>query len=354
MPAPHPAVYAVTEKGARLGRRLAARLGADLFVPERLAGLTTRAGTAGLGPVTAFASLGGLVAETFAARPAHVFVCACGIAVRAIAPHIRDKASDPAVVCVDDAGRFAVSLLAGHLGGANALAREVAAVIGAVPVVTTATDAAGAPAIELLARDLRLPMDNPVAARRVNGALAANEPVAVFDPLGVFTPADPDATRFFEWVASPAPARPGQPLVVVDWRLGPLAPDRLYLRPRVLVAGVGCRRGTPAEDILSLLAHVCREKGLAVASVGLVASIEAKRDEPGIREAAASLGAELRFFTAGELAGVTAPNPSERVAKHMGVGSVCEAAAMLASGSGKLLIQKARTGFSTVAVALAG
>lgn len=348
MSAPNPAVYAVTEKGARLGRRLAVRLGADLFVPERLAG------RADLGPVTAYASLAGLVADTFAVRPAHLFVCACGIAVRAIAPHVRDKATDPAVVCMDDAGRFAVSLLSGHLGGANALAREAAAAVGAVPVVTTATDAAGAPAIELLARDLGLPMDNPAAARRVNGALAANEPVAVFDPLGVFTPADPDAARFFEWVAAPAPSRPGQPLVVVDWRLGKLAPDRLYLRPRVLVAGVGCRRGTPAEDLLSLLGHVCREKGLAVASVGLVASIEAKRDEPGIREAAAALGADIRFFTAEELSGVAAPNPSARVAKHMGVGSVCEAAAILASGQGKLLIQKARTGFSTVAVALAG
>ncbi len=348
MPAPRPAVYAVTAKGAHLGRRLAKLLDGDLFLPERLAGQP------GLGPATAYASLPALVAATFAARPAHLFVCACGIAVRAIAPHLRDKATDPAVVCLDDAGRFAVSLLSGHLGGANALAREAAAAVGAVPVVTTATDAAGAPAIEMLARDLALSMDNAVAARRVNAALAANEPVAVFDPLGVFSPADPDAAQFFEWVAAPAPARPGQPLVVVDWRLGPTPPDRLYLRPRVLAAGVGCRRGTPATDILSLLAHACRERGLAVASVGCLASIEAKRDEPGLLEAAATLGADLRFYAAGELAGVTVPNPSALVARHMGVGSVCEAAAMLASGNGKLLVPKARTGFSTVAVALAG
>jgi cobalt-precorrin 5A hydrolase len=345
MPAPSLAVYAVTEKGLRLGRCLAARCGADLFAPNRLAEAAD---------VTGYASLADLTAETFGRYPAHVFVCACGIAVRAIAPHVRDKRLDPAVVCVDDAGRFAISLLSGHLGGANALARNVAAAIGAVPVVTTATDAVGAPAIEMLARDLSLPLENAVATRRVNAALAAGDPVAVFDPLGVFTVADPAAARCFEWVAEPGPTGPDRPVVVVDWRLGPETPDRLYLRPRVLIAGVGCRRGTPAADILDLLEQICRDRGVAVKSVGLLASIEAKRDEPGLLEAAATLDADLRFYSAGELAGVSAPNPSATVAKHMGVGSVCEAAAILASGGGKLLVPKTRTAFSTVALALGG
>ncbi|WP_428562865.1 MAG: cobalt-precorrin 5A hydrolase [Solidesulfovibrio sp. DCME] len=344
MPQPKPAVYAVTEKGLALGRRLADHLGADLFAPARLAAC---------GAAVPFDGLSALVAETFADRPAHVFVCACGIAVRAIAPHLRDKTRDPAVVCLDDTGRFAVSLLSGHLGGANDLARELAAVIGAVPVVTTATDAAGAPAIELLARDLGLAVDDFAATRRVNAALAGGGPVAVFDPLGQFCPADPEAARFFQWVAAPRPPEPDMPLVVVDWRLGPAAPDRLYLRPRVLVAGIGCRRGAPAADILGLVGHACREHGLARASIGLVASIEAKRHEPGLIEAAQALGAQLRFFTAEALATVAAPHPSATVEKHMGVGSVCEAAAILASAGGKLLVAKTRTGFSTVALCLA-
>lgn len=344
MSQPKPAVYAVTEKGLRLGRRLAEGLGADLYAPARLAE-DARA--------LPFDSLGALMAATFAARPAHVFVCACGIAVRAIAPHVRDKTCDPAVVCCDDAGRFAISLLSGHLGGANDLAREAAALIGATAVVTTATDAAGAPAIELLARELGLAVANPAATRRVNAALAAGGPVAVFDPLGRFAPADPAATPFFEWVAEPRAPAPDTPLVVVDWRLGPDAPDRLFLRPKVLVAGIGCRRDAPAADILELVAHVCRQRGLAVESIGLVASIEAKRHEPGLLEAAASLGAALRFFSSEELAGVAAPHPSETVKRHMGVGSVCEAAAILASGGGKLLAAKTRTGFSTVALCLA-
>ena len=343
MPSPRPAVYAVTAKGAALGRRLAAALDADLYAPTRLA---AEAGALG------YASLGELVAATFHERPAHVFVCACGIAVRAIAPHLGDKYSDPAVICLDDAGCFAISLLSGHLGGANALARQAAALVGAVPVVTTATDAAGAPAVEMLARDAGLVLENPEATRRINAALAAGEPVAVFDPLGLFPVRDAQAARFFVWTAAPQPPEPGMPLVVVDWRQGAPAPDRLYLRPRVLAVGVGCRRGTPAEEILALIARLCRERGLAPASIARLASIEAKRDEPGLITAATALGADLAFFSAQQLAAVPVPHPSATVAKHMETGSVCEAAAILAATGGRLIAPKTATKRATAAAAI--
>jgi cobalt-precorrin 5A hydrolase len=333
MPIPDTAIYAVTEKGVRLGRVLAAALPGQLYALARL----------NVPDAVPFASLARLVADTFAAHRAHIFICACGIAVRAIAAHLRDKAADPAVVCLDDAGRFAISLLSGHLGGANELARRVAGLTRAVPVVTTATDAAGAPAIELLARDLGLPLDNPVATRRINAALAAGDPVAVFDPLGLFSP--PEET--------PEQVAPDAPLVLVDWRTGPQTPTRLFLRPRVLTAGVGCRRGTPAADILALLDQVCRERRLARGSLAALASIEAKRDEAGLLEAARILGLDIIFFTAGQLADISVPHPSKMVAKHMGVDSVCEAAAILATGGGRLLAPKTRTGSSTVAIALA-
>ncbi|EFL50366.1 cobalamin (vitamin B12) biosynthesis CbiG protein [Solidesulfovibrio fructosivorans JJ]] len=343
MPQSRPAVYAVTRKGADLGRRLAETLEADLFVPDRLA---TETGARG------YAALGELVAATFQARPAHVFVCACGIAVRAIAPHLQDKYSDPAVICLDDAGTFAISLLSGHCGGANALAREAAACVGAVPVVTTATDAAGAPAVELLARERGLALDNPQATRRINAVLAAGGPVAVFDPLGLFPVDDPAKARFFVWVAAPEPPEPDMPLVVVDWRQGRPAPDRLYLRPKALAVGVGCRRGAPAAEILGLIERVCRERGISPASIGAIASIAAKRDEAGILQAAARLGARTIFYEADELAAVAVPHPSATVQQHMGTGSVCEAAAILASSGGRLLVPKTATKRATAAVAV--
>lgn len=337
------AVYAVTERGARLGARIAASLEATLYIPERLA--------AGL-PGTRYTALGPLVADTFGRFRAHVFLAACGIAVRVIAPHLGDKTVDPAVVAMDDTGRFAVSLLSGHLGGANDLARTVAGLIGATPVVTTATDAAGAPAVELLARDLGLAVDNAPATRRVNAALAAGEPVAVFDPLGFFTLTDAKQAVHFEWLAAPIPTGPDRPLVVVDWRLGPEPPDRLYLRPPILAAGVGCRRGAPAGAILELVHQVCRLAKASPKSLGLLASIEAKRDEPGLLEAAATLGVATRFFTAGELAAVPVPHPSAVVGKHMGVESVCEAAAIRASSGGRLLVPKTKSSLATAALAV--
>jgi cobalt-precorrin 5A hydrolase len=343
MSQPTTAVYAVTDRGARLGTRIAACLGAALYIPERL--------DAGL-PGTRYTALGPLLTETFGRFRAHIFLAACGIAVRVIAPHLRGKTVDPAVVVVDDTGRFAVSLLSGHLGGANDLARIVAGLIGATPVVTTATDAADAPAVELLARDLGLAVDNAVATRRVNAALAAGEPVAVFDPLGFFTLAAPKQAEHFEWLAAPVPSAPDRPLVVVDWRLGPETPARLYLRPPVLVAGVGCRRGTPAAALLELVDRVCRQAKASPQSLGLLASIEAKNDEPGLLEAAATLGVATRFFTAGELAAVPVPHPSAVVGKHMGVESVCEAAAILASSGGRLLVPKTKSALATAALAV--
>ena len=338
------AVYAVTAKGAHLGRRLAESLDAVLFVPERLAGAFPAA--------EPYAALGELVADTFGRFRAHVFVAACGIAVRVIAPHLRDKAVDPAVLTVDDAGRFVVSLLSGHLGGANTLARTVAESIGATPVVTTATDAAGAPAVEVLARELGLAVENRDATKRINAVLAGGGPVAVFDPLGLFPITDPAKARFFEWLAAPEPTTAGTPLVVVDWRLGPASPDRLYLRPPVLAVGVGCRRGAPAEAILALVTRICREHGASLKSLGRLASIEAKRDEPGLLEAGERLGVPVRFFSAGELSAVSVPHPSDVVAKHMGVGSVCEAAAILASAGGRLVAPKTRTSLVTAALAV--
>ncbi len=336
------AVYAVTAKGLSLGRTLARELPGTLYAPARLAG----------DGAVPFDSLSALVAETFQQRRAHIFLCACGIAVRAVAPHLRGKAVDPAVVCLDDAATFAVSLLSGHLGGANDLARRLAGLTGAVPVVTTATDAAGAPAIELLARDAGLFLDNPVATRRVNAALAAGEPVAVFDPLGLFAPPEA-AARHFVWLADPAGVGPDEPLVVVDWRAGPATPTRLYLRPRVLAAGIGCRKGASAEAILELVDAACRQYRLAPAAIGQVASIEAKRHEPGLLEAARRLGAGTVFFSADELSGISVPHPSAMAAKHMGVESVCEAAAILAANRGRLVAPKTKNAVATLALALA-
>ncbi len=325
--------------------RVARELGGAFFAPQRFA--------AGVG-AEGFGSFAGHVARAWGAYRGHVFFAACGAVVRAIAPLVRDKAVDPAVVVADPAGRFVVSVLSGHLGGANDLARAVAAVTGGQAVITTATDAAGAPAAEVVAARCGLGLENRAALARVNAVLAEGGRVAVFDPGGWFEVGEPELARFFEWVADPGAIEPGRPHVWVDVREAGDVAGRLVLRPRVLAVGVGCRRGASGEAIAAAIRGVLAEKRLSAACVGIVASAEIKGDEPGIAWAARELGAGTRFFSARELDAVDVPSPSGTVKERVGTKSVCEAAAMLAAGTNRLAVKKRVVGPVTVAVAMAG
>ncbi|MDQ7832724.1 MAG: cobalamin biosynthesis protein [Desulfovibrionaceae bacterium] len=320
----------------------ARRLGADYFAPGRFA---AEVGAQG------FSGFADHVARVWGRYRGHVFFAACGAVVRVIAPLVRDKATDPAVVAADPAGRFVVSLLSGHLGGANDLARLTASVTGGQAVVTTATDVVGAPAAEVLAAGLGLVLENRAALVAVNAVLAAGGTVAVFDPGCRFEVADPGQARFFEWVSDPSMLDPARPHIVVDVRVTAPLPTRLTLRPRVLAVGLGCRRGTSGEVILAALGRVLEARGLAASCVGIVATAGIKRDEAGIAQAAKALGAETAFYPEGALDAVAVPTPSQTVKRRVGTKSVCEAAAMLAAGTDRLLVKKTVIGPVTVAVA---
>ncbi|NDY56615.1 cobalamin biosynthesis protein CbiG [Desulfovibrio sulfodismutans] len=322
----------------------ARRLGADFFAPERFA---AEVGAKGF---TGFADH---VARVWGCYRGHVFFAACGAVVRAMAPLLRDKAVDPAVVAADPAGRFVVSLLSGHLGGANDLARLAASLTGGQAVVTTATDAMGAPAAEVLAARLGLGLENRAALVAVNAVLAAGGTVAVFDPWRRFEVADPGQARFFEWVSDPSMLDPARPHIVVDVREAAPLPARLALRPRVLAVGLGCRRGTSGEVIVAAVRRVLEARGLSASCVGIVATAGIKRDEPGLLRAAQEFSAETMFYPEGELDAVAVPTPSQTVKRRVGTKSVCEAAAMLAAGTDRLVVKKTVIGPVTVAVAMA-
>jgi len=334
------AVHALTPQGARLARALAREFDADVFLPARLA----------LEGEHPFESLPALVAQAFHRYEGHLFVTACGIAVRAVAPHLRGKRKDPAVVVLDQAGRYAVSLLSGHLGGANDLAGRAAAFTGGTAVVTTATDTEGLPSLDLLARDSGLAIENIEAVKRVNGGLLSGSVVQIFDPRNRLMIPATHCGRF-EWVGAPHLLEPGRPSVAVDWRKIPLPEGCLTLRPAVVAAGVGCRKGATAEAIIAAVRDALAAKQVAIASLAALATIEAKRSEPGLAQAAQELGVDLLFFSPEKLGTVCAPTSSAMALKHMGVESVCEAAAMLATGASHPLLTKMKT--STVTVALA-
>jgi len=340
--APSTAVYAFSSQGLALARHLAASLDAAVYAPERLA--------AGEPGVIAFASLGPLVAQTFARYPRHVFVGAVGIAVRAIAPHLAHKTTDPAVAVLDLAARFAVSLVAGHAGGANELARELARLTGATPVITTGTDVSGLPGVDELAAARGMAVANARAVKAVSAALLEGRAVQLYDPEARLL--DPDAADGLLVPTAPEAWDPDAPGVWCHWRQGGEHAQTFRAYPRCLCLGLGCRKGVEEEEILAHVERVFAQHGLARQSIAAVGTAGIKRDDPGLCAAAAALGPEVVFFDAEALARVEAAGQSETVKRRTGTGSVCEAAALLLSGAAGLLVPKVKSASVTCAVAL--
>ncbi len=349
------ALVAISRHGSRLARRLQQGLpGAELFLPGQSEsgvepGVQRRQGRAGE-----------LMAQLFARYRELVIFGSVGMAVRLVAPLASDKHTDPAVVVVDDAGRFAVSLLSGHLGGANALAARVAEILGAQPVITTASDVLGTPAVDLLGREFGWRLEGHEQVTRVSAAVVNGETVGLVQETGER-----------EWWPREKPLPPGllrlgsleelahadcQAAIIISDRLLPvqaklLAPH-VVLRPRSLVAGIGCNRGTTREEIEEAIEAALVGHGLSTASLARIGTVDLKSDEPGLRQVTEGLGIELMLFSPRELDGVDGlPNPSTVVQGWIGSRGVCEPAALLASAGGELLVPKQKTKNVTVAVA---
>ena len=269
-----------------------------------------------------------------------VLFLATGAAVRLVAPLLSGKHADPGIVTVDDAARFAVALCGGHGGGANALAGRVAEALGATPVVTTASDALDVPALDTLGERLGFRLEGGADLAAVGAALVSGERVnLVADRRWPLGPLPENVVRSDE---------PEAPLILISDRISETPRPAVVYRPPSLVVGVGCSRGTGADEILSLLDSSLEEAALSKESVAALASIDVKGDEPGLLEAAERLGVPVRFHTAEMLSAMEPPNPSEVVRGAVGTPSVAEAA-VLVSGA-ELVVEKRKSEMATVAV----
>jgi cobalt-precorrin 5A hydrolase / cobalt-factor III methyltransferase / precorrin-3B C17-methyltransferase len=269
-----------------------------------------------------------------------VMFLAVGATVRLVAPLLEDKRCDPGVVCVDDAGRFAVALVGGHGGGANALAERVADTLGATPVVTTASDVASVPALDSIGLGLGFKIEDDSGLASVGAALVSGERVNLVSdarwPLG---PLPENMVRAQQ-------AEP--PLILISDRVVDAPCPAVVYRPPSLVVGVGGSRGVRVKEVLNLIRSSLAGAGLSEKSLASLASVEAKSDEAGLLEAAEQLSVPLRFYAAEELSAVEAPNPSTVVARAVGTPSVAEAS-VLASGA-ELVVEKRKSENATVAV----
>ena len=326
-------IIAFTKAGCALAKKLAEGLGlgsGSVCGPARFADE--------LG-IDAYGSLDAWTQAHFATDDALIFVGASGIAVRAIAPHVRDKFSDPAVVSVDEAGRFVVPLLSGHVGGANELAREVAAITGGQAAVSTATDVNGLFAVDEWAARHGFAILERSIAKEISAALLDGRPVGFRSD--------------FELAEKPSSVTEGAAdigfVVSLDDSAMPF-PRTLHLVLRVATVGVGCRKGTDPSALEQAVADALAEANVSAKAVTAIASINVKKDELAILELASKMGWSPVFYTADELAAVPGEfSSSDFVKRTVGVDNVCERAAC-ASG-GELVLGKQAGGGITVALA---
>lgn len=296
------------------------------------------------------------------AYSSYIFVSAMGICVRTIAPYALDKHTDPAVVCVDTMGRNAVAVLSGHVGGANELARMVAHALGAHVVITTHSDLRGTWALDTLAERFGWAMANG----------GHDEPPSINRQIALFTGGAPTALLLeardsgTEWMET---HMPGNVSIVKDLReideetfqlliiVSPFLYDgikipSIHYVPRSICIGVGlARQAGPTEQVGREILARLQERGINPLSIGHIATIEEKGDEPALGWLAEHLGADITLYKGEELEKVDVPHPSDIVGRHMGTKSVSEAAAILRAGSG-LVVGKEKGANWTVAAAM--
>ena len=292
---------------------------------------------------------------------AFVFVGALGICVRTIAPLIEDKHSDPAVLCIDTTGYHVISVLSGHVGGANRLTELLSEHLSANPVITTQSDLTGLWALDCLDQQFgwhKLAGDDE---NKVLFAFVNRRPVALI--LGVrdegtdyLEQTCPEHVTIFEeadW--DPATAADFEALVFVSFRNQDYAADTpsIYYIPRVLSVGIGlAHQAEPANRIWGeIYSDLWGRQNLLTYAIREFATIDVKAEEPVVKQLQAE-GFPVRFYTADELAQIEVPTPSDTVARHVGTPSVSEAAALLASGDGELLVKKQKGEKWTYAVAI--
>jgi precorrin-4 C11-methyltransferase len=356
---PGPAIVTLTRQGTQTGARLQRQLpDAVLYLPARFAGELDGDHTGERVPYTT--SVRQVLQAAFQQHAALVCIMASGIVVRELAPLLKSKHADPGVVVVDEQGRFAISLLAGHKGGANQLAQQVAGLLGGQAVLTTASDGQGLPALDLLGREQGWSLHRAECLAGLSAALVNGNRVGVVQDAGDAgwwpDPVPANLSRY-EALANLAQAAPKAAMIITYRRVPPevfqAVPCSVIYNPPCLVVGVGCNRGTPAREILEAIEQTLDAAGLEPRSICQIATVVDKAGEAGLLEACSARGWPLKTFSHPEIAAQSElPNPSPWAQQALGVPGVAEPAALLAAGARHLLVEKRKFPNVTVAVAL--
>lgn len=348
------AVLAITPNGARIGTNLAGQFPEimELYLKDSLRDIIRNPTSNTFFYEEDFLKQ---IQNLWSCYQGIIFIMAAGIVVRSVAPFLKNKSQDPAVVVIDEQGRFAISLLSGHLGRANQLCKEVAGILGAVPVITTATDAASVEAIDSWAARYSLSIEPLAYIKHFNMSLLQGYPCLIWHEayFNIETSANPQIIikklpytdqdqNILHGVVTPQQVLPNIPEPV------------LYLRPKMLSIGIGCKRGTPVRQIMEAINEVLKENNLSPLCIKHLASLDIKKDEPGLLEAAKIIGCPVHFVNREDVINITRERnlgDSPFVQKKIGVPGVAEQAALLTIEEGEILCPKIIKKSVTIAIA---
>lgn len=293
---------------------------------------------------TPITSIQTFVSEQFSRFDALVFIGALGICVRAIAPCVRSKYTDPAVINIDSSGNHVISVLSGHIGGANRMTLRLAAILGANPVITTQSDNNDLWALDTLGQTYGWKANSTSPLNTVISTFVNTRPVALLLDI------KDEGTRFMERTApkhvslfyhfDDIDQQQFEALIAVTPYIYPTSIPTLYYRPAILHLGVGCRRGCSPLGIQKHIFRTLENTGLSPLSLKSVSTIDLKKDEPLIHELIRDNNTELHIYTAEELQGIEVPNPSAKVLDVTSIPGVAEACALKTSGNTRLVLEK--------------
>jgi len=352
------AIFSVTRQGVETAAKIRdilnkKEISCRIFAPQKY----TQKGVIPLDK-----KLGESVREVFSKVDAIVAVMATGIIVRTVAPLLKSKMSDPAVVCVDTSGRFAISLLSGHYGGANELAKLIADGLGAVPVITTASDVLGKQSVDELARALHCEILNPESLVAVNSVLVNEEKLVLVLAGNVKIPLDKirDYTiRTAENIEQAIEIVNGFDAGVIitneETMRNELMKPATILKPKKIAVGIGSRKNVSEDDIVETVNFALSQVNIQLERVNRLATVDIKKDSLSMNKAAKRLELNLEFISIDDLRAFRHEDlspDSKLVEEKIGVGGVCERAALIIAGKkAKLILKKTKAKGVTVAIA---
>jgi cobalt-precorrin 5A hydrolase len=351
-------IVAITKHGVDIARKLGRSFqNADVYYMSKFEKGDEQ--TQGIQMFTGSVRL--LLPSLFESYQGIIMIISLGAVVRMIAPLLKDKKTDPAVVVIDDKAEHVISVLSGHIGGANELTREVAALLQARPVITTASDVQETIPVDLFGKRYGWVWESEENLTPVSAAVVNEEKIAVVQESGEkewwhYNRPLPENIKVYSSVAEALEAEYSAALVVthriLTEREEQILHNGVLYRPKVIVLGVGCNRGTKPEEIESVIYETLEELNFSPKSVKALCTIDLKKDETGLIEVVQKNGWEFVYYSPNELNAVKIQQPSETVFKYTGAYGVSEPAALLYSGAKELELVKKKSGNVTISVAV--